>query len=208
MSNIVLVGYSGHSYIVAEILLLHRSIIAGYVDTEPKPKNPFRLDYLGSEADDLVIEKMRKMNALYALGLGDNRLRKRVDAYFKRATLTATTPIHPNSIVSSHAKIDEGVMIAAGAVINPFAFVGRASIINTQAVVEHECLLGDYVHIAPGAVLAGNVEVGDCAFIGANATIKQGVKIGANATIGAGSVVLQDVPDNEVWVGVPAKQIR
>lgn len=43
------------------------------------------------------------------------------------------------------------------------------------------------------------------ASIGANATILAGITIGENALIGAGSVVTKDVPDNEIWIGNPAK---
>jgi acetyltransferase-like isoleucine patch superfamily enzyme len=46
------------------------------------------------------------------------------------------------------------------------------------------------------------------ASIGANATILGGLTIGENALIGAGSVVTKDVPDNELWVGNPARFIR
>lgn len=46
------------------------------------------------------------------------------------------------------------------------------------------------------------------ASIGANATILGGVTIGESALIGAGSVVTKDVPDNELWVGNPARKIR
>lgn len=43
------------------------------------------------------------------------------------------------------------------------------------------------------------------ASIGANATILGGVSIGESAMIGAGSVVTQDVPAGELWVGNPAR---
>lgn len=43
------------------------------------------------------------------------------------------------------------------------------------------------------------------ASIGANATILAGITIGENALIGAGSVVTKNVPDNEIWIGNPAK---
>jgi UDP-2-acetamido-3-amino-2,3-dideoxy-glucuronate N-acetyltransferase len=43
------------------------------------------------------------------------------------------------------------------------------------------------------------------ASIGANATILAGITVGANAMIGAGSVVTKNIPDNEVWMGNPAK---
>ena len=66
----------------------------------------------------------------------------------------------------------------------------------------------DFAHLAPAAVLAGNVRVAKNAFIGANATVKEGVSIGENAVIGAGAVVINDVPANETWAGVPAKKIK
>ncbi len=51
-------------------------------------------------------------------------------------------------------------------------------------------------------VLGNNVTVyANCVIIG-------GVHIGDNAVIGAGSVVLKDVPANEVWAGNPARFIR
>lgn len=46
------------------------------------------------------------------------------------------------------------------------------------------------------------------ASIGANATILGEITIGENAMIGAGSVVTKNIPDNELWVGVPARKIR
>ena len=46
------------------------------------------------------------------------------------------------------------------------------------------------------------------AWIGAGATILPGVTIGENAVVAAGAVVTQDVPDNTVYAGVPAKLVK
>jgi UDP-2-acetamido-3-amino-2,3-dideoxy-glucuronate N-acetyltransferase len=46
------------------------------------------------------------------------------------------------------------------------------------------------------------------ASIGAGAIILGGITIGKNAMIGAGSVVTKNVPDNELWVGNPARFVR
>ena len=46
------------------------------------------------------------------------------------------------------------------------------------------------------------------ACIGTSSTILCGVTIGENAIVGAGSVVTQDVPDNAVVVGNPARFLR
>jgi UDP-2-acetamido-3-amino-2,3-dideoxy-glucuronate N-acetyltransferase len=44
--------------------------------------------------------------------------------------------------------------------------------------------------------------------IGAGSVILGGISIGENTMIAAGSVVTKDIPDNELWMGSPAKFIR
>lgn len=51
------------------------------------------------------------------------------------------------------------------------------------------------------------INIGDGAWIGHNACII-GCNIGRNSVIGANSVVLQDVPDYSVAVGIPAKVVK
>ena len=52
------------------------------------------------------------------------------------------------------------------------------------------------------------VEIGSDVFIGTNCIICKGVHIGEHSIIAAGSVVVKDIPANEVWGGNPAKFIR
>jgi acetyltransferase-like isoleucine patch superfamily enzyme len=52
------------------------------------------------------------------------------------------------------------------------------------------------------------VIIHDGAFIGAHSTILKGVTIGENSIVGAGSVVFQDIPDEQVWAGNPARYVR
>ena len=52
------------------------------------------------------------------------------------------------------------------------------------------------------------VIIGDDVWIGANAVILPGVTIGQHAVVAAGAVVTNDVPDNTVVGGVPAKIIK
>jgi acetyltransferase-like isoleucine patch superfamily enzyme len=51
------------------------------------------------------------------------------------------------------------------------------------------------------------VIIGDNVWIGMNVCVLPGVIIGENSIIGAGSVVTKNIPENEVWVGNPARRI-
>jgi acetyltransferase-like isoleucine patch superfamily enzyme len=71
----------------------------------------------------------------------------------------------------------------------------------------------DYILVhsnLPGYKLEGSkpVTIRKGARIAINVTILPGVTIGRHAVIGAGAVVVQDIPDNAVAVGVPAKPIK
>ena len=48
----------------------------------------------------------------------------------------------------------------------------------------------------------------DDVWIGANSTILPGVKIGKGSIVAAGSVVTTDVPENNLYGGVPAKFLK
>jgi acetyltransferase-like isoleucine patch superfamily enzyme len=49
--------------------------------------------------------------------------------------------------------------------------------------------------------------IGDDVWLGAGAVITPGVRIGTGAVIGANCVVTHDVPEYEIWGGVPARRI-
>jgi len=53
----------------------------------------------------------------------------------------------------------------------------------------------------------GPVEIGDYVFIGPRVIILPNIKIGKGAVIAAGAIVTKDIPENEIWAGVPAKKI-
>ena len=53
----------------------------------------------------------------------------------------------------------------------------------------------------------GKIQIGDNCFIGAGTTVMPGIKIGNTCIVGACSLVTKNIPNGEVWGGVPAKFI-
>ncbi|MCX2739975.1 acetyltransferase [Pontibacter anaerobius] len=208
MNQFALLGYSGHAFVVADAIRMRGDGIIGYYDRAKVIVDPFNLEYLGDDKDEVAVSKIANSGANFFVSIGDNSIRRKLIREFTEKGFVTSSIIHTTSIISTLASIGGGSFVAAGAIVNPLAKVGVGAIINTGAIVEHECCIGDYAHIAPGAVLAGNVQIGEGSFIGANAVVKQGVRIGKNTIVGAGAVVIKDIPDNLVWAGNPAIDLK
>jgi sugar O-acyltransferase (sialic acid O-acetyltransferase NeuD family) len=204
-NSIAIIGYSGHSFVVLDAAKVMGLNVEYYCERNQVSFNPFEINYLGDEGSESF-----NWNAVdeFILGIGDNRIRQKVAGLILSKKKAILNVIHPSSIISNYANFGMGNFIAANVTVNALAQVANNCILNTSCVVEHECIIESGVHIAPGTVLAGNVTVGENSFIGANSVVKQGVKIGSGVTVGAGSVVINDIPGNEIWVGNPAKKLK
>lgn len=203
--EVVLVGYSGHGYVVADVAIESSINLKYYTDKKSITKNPFDLSYLGFEGN--LDYKFWNKDYDYILGIGDNLIRRKTADIIMSQGKEIPNLIHPSSSISNKAQFGIGNFISRNVSVNSLVRIGDICILNTGCIIEHECVIGNGVHVAPGAVLAGNVEIGDNTFVGANTVIRQGVKIGRNVIIGAGSVILKDIVDNKKIVGNPGKEI-
>lgn len=201
----ILLGYSGHGYVITEAALLQGISILGYAEGEERNQNPYQLDFLG---DENLSDFTWKVSKYYMLGVGSNKIRAKLANRVLEMGGKCLSVIHPDASLAKSVQIGEGSFVARNVSVNPLVQIGENVILNTNCTIDHECQISSNVHIAPGAVLAGNVYIGKGSFIGANSVIREGVKIGENVVIGAGSVILTDVPDDQVVVGNPAKKIN
>jgi len=111
--------------------------------------------------------------------------------------------------VSHVARFLTGVEIHPAAILGPGLFIdhGMGIVIGETAEV------GRNVSILQGVTLGGtslkrekrHPTIGDNVMIGAGAKVIGGFTIGAGSRIGAGSVVVREVPENCVVVGVPGR---
>jgi len=203
--KVILIGYSGHSFVVVETALENGLKIIGYSDKEKSDLDPYNLPYLGFENDDDFIGWQNEVS--FALAIGDNKLRQNIAYLIESKGKKVETILNKTANISKSVVIENGTFINKNVVVNAFAKVGKNVILNTGCIIEHECVLADAVHIGPGAVLAGNVSIGDRTFVGANAVIKQGVIVGKDVIIGAGTVVVTNIPDGKKVVGNPGRII-
>jgi sugar O-acyltransferase (sialic acid O-acetyltransferase NeuD family) len=203
--SVILIGYSGHAYVVAETVLENGFEIIGYSDKEEAGSDPYNLVYLGFERENDFIGWLKEIP--FVLGIGDNKLRQNIANLIEGKGKEIQTTIHKTAHISINAIIGTGSFINKNVSVNSLVRIGKNVILNTGCIIEHECVLQDAVHVAPGAVLAGNVTIGERTFVGANSVIKQGVIIGKDVIIGAGSVIISNIPDGKKVVGNPGRII-
>src|SRR5436190_14251187 len=131
-------GASGHGKVVADILLTwgdHE--LAGFVDDDTSLSGSTLMDMRIVGPEQLRSEAANG-NIGVALGVGDNRTRKKLTELCRSFRAHIVTAIHPAAAVSRSALIQEGTVVMAGAVINPYAQIGVGVIINSGAVIEHD----------------------------------------------------------------------
>ena len=124
--------------------------------------------------------------------------------------------IEPGAIIREQVEIGANAVIMMGAIVNIGAVIGEGTMIDMGAVLGGRATVGKNCHIGAGAVLAGVVEpasavpviVEDDVLVGANAVIIEGCHIGKGAVVAAGAIVTQDVPENAVVAGCPARVIK
>jgi len=167
-------------------------------------KNLIQKNIMGVE----VIPESKFDPKLYnvVVAIGDPTVRKKVIKKLPSKT-TFKTIIHPNAIVSDSVDIGEGSIISAGVVMTHNIKIGKHSLVNLNSTISHDCIIGDYFTTGPGVNISGTCVFGNKVYFGTNSSVRQEIKICDNVVIGMGSVVIDDISKEGVYIGNPAKKL-
>lgn len=157
------------------------------------------LDANAGSIEDYVVENDRRNSAIPLLDL------KNINAR-----------IEPGAIIRDKVSIGDNAIVMMGAAINIGASIGEGTMIDMNVVVGGRAQIGKMCHIGAGSVVAGVIEppsaqpvvIEDEVLVGANAVILEGVRIGKGSVVAAGAIVVEDVPENTVVAGTPARIIK
>jgi sugar O-acyltransferase (sialic acid O-acetyltransferase NeuD family) len=169
---------------------------------------PFECEMLHDEA---ALEKYAKRCEGFVVcmsGLERGEARVRYSRQLENLGLMPVSPVHPTAFISDTVKVGKGLQTYPGPVVNDFAQILDYCILGSNCSLDHDSVIGNGVTLMGAAAIAGEVTVGDHSTIATNATVLPGVRIGRNTIIGAGAVVKDDMPDNVIAAGVPARVIR
>lgn len=113
-----------------------------------------------------------------------------------------------STLVHDTVCFGEGMVALNFAVVNCGVSIGSHALLNTCSVVEHDCSIGDYFTASPGSIVCGDCSIGDRVFLGAGVIVRDGISIVSDVTIGAGGLVVSDIREPGLYIGVPVAKVR
>ncbi len=122
--------------------------------------------------------------------------------------------VEPLVVFTGFEKIEIGDDFVAGSFCNIRAVDAAIRIGNQVSLGPAAAIIGANHGIEPGAAhqdqeqKSAPIEIGDDVWIGAGAMVLPGVRIGKGSVIGAGSVVLENIPEKVIAGGIPARVIK
>lgn len=117
--------------------------------------------------------------------------------------------IGKNCRLSNYVNIDYGSVVGDNTSIQSFSILNNNTIVGDNVLISVHVVTTDEKYLTPytDTITRKPVVIGDNVLVGGGVRLCS-VTIGKNAVIGIGAVVLNDVPEGEVWVGVPAKPLK
>lgn len=181
-------------------------VVAGFIDDDmtsariADARSLWSLDYQQFEGVERVPNGLGVI-----IAIGDPQVRAAAYQKSVAAGLIPQTIIHPTSVVSPTATIDQGCLLGPFSFVGPFATVGRNCIVNNYASIGHDAVVGESSVLSPYSTLNGSARCGERSFLGTASVILVGKSLGVSSKISAGSVLNSDTEDGALAVGNPAK---
>ncbi|WP_433745229.1 acetyltransferase [Falsibacillus pallidus] len=203
-NKLLIIGASGHGKVVADIALkMNKWQSIAFLDDDKSIKSSIGIEVIGTSDD--VFTHIDEYEIF--VGIGNNATRQRIHENLETVGASIPVLIHPNSVIGNQVEIGNGTALMAGAVVNCCTKIGKSCIVNTGSTIDHDNCIEDFVHISPGAHLAGTVKVGKCSWLGIGSVVSNNITITNGCKVGAGSVVVKDITEPGVYVGVPVRRV-
>lgn len=143
-----------------------------------------------------------------------NEIRKKKYEQLKGMGYSFASYISQN--ISNYAdSIGENCFILEDNTIQPFVKIGNNVTLWSGNHIGHHTVIEDHCFITSQVVISGGCIIGQSSFIGVNSTLRDHVKVGQLNVIGAGSLILSNTLDKNVFMEkgtvasrVPSNRLR
>jgi sugar O-acyltransferase (sialic acid O-acetyltransferase NeuD family) len=207
MENAIIIGAGTYGQIYAQYLK-NKYNIAGFIDDDESiiGKAICGIEVLGNR---YFLFNNIDINTAIFVPIGNNDIRFELLSILNKKGFKTPSFIHPNTIIHESVQIGNGVYILPGTNIMPCTVLKDYIMVSMGVNIAHHNIIEEGCFFSQGSNIGASVHIQQKAYFGINSTLMTGVKkVGKNTLIGAGAVVIKDVPDNAIMVGVPAKILK
>jgi sugar O-acyltransferase (sialic acid O-acetyltransferase NeuD family) len=141
-----------------------------------------------------------------SIGIGDPKLRELTVTQLPSATEYISLK-HPSANISRWTKIGKGCVITAGCIVTSQIVINDFCQMNLNTTIGHDCYIGAFFTTAPAVNISGICTIGSRVYFGTGSATKQGITICDDVTIGMGAMVVNNINEKGIYVGIPAKKM-
>ncbi len=202
--KLLIIGAGGHGRVAADIAIkMDKWNDISFLDDNDDIKPSMGIEVIGKSSDAF---KYIKDHDIF-IAIGDNTTREMIQEKLQADGARIPVLVHPDAVIGTQVELGDGTVVMAGVVINCCTKIGRGCIINTGATIDHDNYIEDYVHISPGAHTAGTVKIGKGTWLGIGSIVSNNLSITSRCIVGAGAVVVKDITEAGIYIGVPARRV-
>ncbi len=207
MSKIAIIGSGDLGRSIAHYAQQNHCDIVGFYDDFETAPQVQGLPILGTLSDVAEHHKQGVFDSLIC-AVGYRSLTARADIF---RTFHEDCGIPFATLVDATCHVDKTATIGEGCVLFPGAFVDKGVtlehnvLLNVCVTIAHDSRVKAHSFLAPRVAVAGFVTIGERCMLGINATLIDNVTLHDDIRIGGGAVVIDNLTEPGLYVGVPAK---
>lgn len=164
-----------------------------------------------SSQNDEILSKIEKFTPIsdfvFAIALQSPKLKLQVAERCINKGVSFINIIHPTVLIGEDVSLGFGCILCPYVVLTSKVKVGNFVIFNLFSYASYDSEVGDGCTINPHCGIMISAKLGKGVFMGGSSVVFPRKSIGDYAFIGAGSVVINNVKENEKVFGVPARRI-
>ena len=154
--------------------------------------------------------KARLFDALVcAVGYNHFVFREKVfNKFHNEVGIPFATIIDRSCHVDESAKVGDGVVMFPTAMVDKGCEIGDNVLLNVGVTIAHDSKVMEHSFLSPRVAMAGFSTIGKRCMIGINSTIIDNLTICDDVRVGGGALLIHDVQQKGLYVGVPARFVR
>lgn len=153
--NLLIIGAGGHGKCCYDIAMRMNCFTKiEFVDDSAE----FVLDkkVIGKQSD---LESLRNTFDCAFVAIGNNQMRKSLYDILTLMNYHKVNLLDPSAVISSFAKLGEGIVVFPNAVIEASSVVDDGCIISANSIVHHDAMLKEYALIYGNCVIRPTVKI-------------------------------------------------